>query len=216
MHFSAETPEERLPHKKLSFNPAIEVHRTTLPPAMTSMESRLYYSKSELASITLEAKRVVDSRGQRMFDSLAAGLEDEDCLRGLESLTSPSRKVKKVLAAKGILKYHRIISERDDIPPERKHLLLATASSKISERARLVSLETARMDSLRVFGADYRIPVELVPVETTSFFAFKPKCNTGDSLLSLRKRASDNIGDERQPTKKCRSDHTTFSSRPFI
>ena len=125
--------------------------------------------------------------------------------------------MKQVLATKGILKYHRIISEHDDIPSERKRLLLATASSKISEWARLVSLETARVDSLRVFGADYLIPVELVPVETTSFFPFKPKCNTGDSLLSLRIRATvNNIDDDEQPTKKRRSDHATFSSRPFI
>ena len=213
MRFLSETPEERLPRKKVSFNPAIEVRRTMLSsPAMKRNDSRLYYSKSELASITLEARRVVDSRGQR--DHIV-GLEDEDCLRGLESLTSPSRKVKRVLATKGILKYHRIISERDDIPPERKQLLLAAASSRISERARLVSLETARMDSLRVFGADYIIPVDLVPVETASKFAFEPKCNTGDSLLSLRKRATVII-DDKQPTKKCRSDHTTLSSRPFI
>ena len=213
--FAEETPEERPPRKKVSFNPVVQVRRRTLPPSviMTSLKSSLYYSKSELASINLEAKRIVDSRGR--LDS-PAGLEDEGCLRGLESMTSPTRKVKKVLATKGILKYHRIISERDDIPAERKHLLLATASSKISEWARLVSLEAARVDSLRVFGADYLIPVELVPVETTSFCPFKPRCNTGDSLLSLRKRSTANVDDERQPAKKCRSDHTTFSPRPFI
>jgi len=226
--FAEETPEERPPRKKVSFNPVVQVRRRTLPPpVMTSLKSSLYYSKSELASINLEAKRVVDSRGRldsptgredegclRGLESMT--LEDEDCLRGLESMASPSRKVKKVLATKGILKYHRIISERDDIPAERKHLLLATASSKISEWARLVSLEAARVDSLRVFGADYLIPVELVPVETTSFCPFKPRCNTGDSLLSLRKRSTANVDDERQPAKKCRSDHTTFSPRPFI
>lgn len=117
-------------------------------------------------------------------------LGEDESMRGLE-FTHPARQTRKQLARKAVLKYQRLISNRHtSAPSHEKSDMLASASAKLSEWSRLVSIETARIDSLDVFSAEYLIPVDLEPVEITSFPLLKFKTTEGSSKTKERSKSS--------------------------
>ncbi|EJK60809.1 hypothetical protein THAOC_18779, partial [Thalassiosira oceanica] len=112
------------------------------------MKSSLFYTKGELNEIALRAKAIACSKKIDAPNCVVELGDEYDCLRGLESVMFPARRMTRILVRKQILKCHRLIAARDDLSIDRKQLLLAKASSKITEWARRISLETARIDSL--------------------------------------------------------------------
>ena len=165
--------------RRVSFKARVSVRQSRSPSPTLKMKSSLFYSTRELKGIALRAKAIANLKS--MVDApphCVVGLGDEhDCFRGLESVVFPARRMARMLARKQVLKCHRLLAARDDLSLDRKELMLAKASSKITEWARRVSLETARIDSLRALCADYPIPVETIPVdvELTGLVYFKTK-----------------------------------------
>ena len=159
--------------RRVSFRPRTSVRQSRFPSPALKMKSSLFYSKGELNEIARQAKKIADSK-KIVASNCVVGLGDEyGCLRGLEWVAFPARRSNTMLVRKQILKCHRLIAARDDVSLDRKQRMLAEASSKITEWARRISLETARIDSLRVLAADYPIPVQPIPVEITSMTSSK-------------------------------------------
>ena len=79
------------------------------------------------------------------------GLEADPALRGFERYLYPIRVRNKVLARKAMLKYQKNLNATPNKTSEYKLQLLAAASAKLSQWAKLVAIETARHDSLRVY-----------------------------------------------------------------
>lgn len=198
----------------MSFEPINVVLQSKILAPSMSHESGLHYSRRELNAIALEAISIVRSKRQAAFN-FALDIEAEDeSLRGLEMVNCPARRVDKDLVRNGIIKYHRLLCARKDISTDKKHLLLAAAASKLSNRARLVSLETARIDSLRAFGADYLIPVVTKALDLTDSLQLKREknFNSGNLLLTPRqeiRRVTVDI-DENRPIKKRRADFSNM------
>lgn len=179
----------------------------------------MHYSKAELLTMMQDARTVATSSKKLAahsglaVDPTAASsgdlvrLGDDESMRGLEVIGNlhPARQTNKQLARKAILKYQRLINTRHASASfHERSAMLASASAKLSEWSRLVSVETARIDSLRAFSAEYLIPVELEPVEITSFPLFKFKASEGSksSLVYGTRRVT--ADDDDRPLKKIR------------
>ena len=100
--------------------------------------------------------------------SCLLGLEANPSLRGLELHICPIRVRNKLLVQNFLLKYHRALKCDPTKTNEERQLALAGASAKLNQWSRLVAMETARVDSQRVYDMDYLIPIS-APVTILPF-----------------------------------------------
>ena len=166
--------------KKISFTPSITVHPIHNLSRNQSDKSALYYSRDDLCSFYKDAKSMcrLSSTNLLLDESLLRGAHDvkQDCLlgleanpefRGLEQYVCPIRALNKLLAHKFILKYQRKMNSGACKTKEEKLIALAGACAKVSQWAKSVAMETARLDSLRAHSKDYLIhvggPVAIIP-----------------------------------------------------
>ena len=202
--------------RRVTFKPFVNVRQSRTIRSAED-KSRMHYSKMELLSMVQDARSVAILSSKKLADHsrLAVGpteqspsylerLGNDDSMRGLEFM-HPARQAKKQLVRRAVLKYQRLIENRyASAPYHEKSAMLASASAKLSEWSRLVSIETARVDSLSVFGAQYLIPVELEPVEITSFPLFKFKMREGSTSSLAYKTRRVTADEDDQPLKKIR------------
>ncbi len=88
------------------------------------------------------------------------------------------------------------------ITPDQMGKAMRTASEKLSAWSQLVAQETARLDSIRAYDADYLIQLESAPIEFSSYsdFAFK-----GRELAQEADRAIPSSEGPPRPSKKLRA-----------
>eukprot|EP00986_Skeletonema_menzelii_P012869 scaffold7268_cov159-Skeletonema_menzelii.AAC.2 len=92
--------------------------------------------------------------------------EEDGFLRGIEMLIYPQRSQNKLIARRALIKYQTYLqTQRTDITAEQKASAMRTASEKLSKWSHLVAQETARLDSLRAYDAEYLIPLDDQRVE---------------------------------------------------
>lgn len=196
MHSTSFSSLKNSAKKKVHFKPTCTVRTHTCSGVTKEEKLKLYYSKNDLKVMTLEAQAII-LLSQELPDihnsgtlitmerrdsmlGLDDGSQDNealDSLRGLELIMYPKRKKNKQLALKSLLKYQSFLnSKKPKVGAERKHLALASASTKLNRWSSLVALETARLDALRAFEGDYLIPITNQPeVDIISPFPFYKK-----------------------------------------
>jgi hypothetical protein len=164
---------------------AITVHPIPELSGNEVEKSRLYYSKDEMNSISVEAKAMMLKVSKELSKSGAlpcrasiekqgyiVGLTEDSSLRGLELHFCHTRVVNKVLAMKAIMKYQNTLKSDCTKSNQERMLSLALAITKLSQWSKSVAVETARLDSIRSYGEDYLIPIS-EPVDITPFPAVK-------------------------------------------
>eukprot|EP00581_Thalassiosira_minuscula_P012422 CAMPEP_0183725568 /NCGR_PEP_ID=MMETSP0737-20130205/20758_1 /TAXON_ID=385413 /ORGANISM="Thalassiosira miniscula, Strain CCMP1093" /LENGTH=244 /DNA_ID=CAMNT_0025956591 /DNA_START=213 /DNA_END=947 /DNA_ORIENTATION=- len=168
-----ERKSDKRPSRRLRFQSTVKVQPVDCK--MTKDEkSRSHYSKIELKTFSLKVKAI-----HALSEGLPCGVHttDKDCmiaveantrLRGLELYLCPQRERNKVLAKKALLKYQSKLTADRTKTSEQKALSLASAGAKLSQWARSVAKETARLDSLRAYDGDYLIPID-EPVDIKPF-----------------------------------------------
>ena len=165
--------------RRVSFKPTVTVQPIDCRMAQEE-KSRLYYSKEELNTFLLEVKAIHTlSKGLPDPSSTSGAhattrdcmlaLEADPALRGLELYLCPIRVRNKVLAEKALLKYHKNLNANPNLlASEEKLQSMAATSAKLSHWSNLVAIETARLDSLRVYEGGYLIPIN-EPVDISLF-----------------------------------------------
>ena len=161
--------------KRVSFKPTVVIQ--PIEPLARSQEdkSRLYHSKEEMKAFATEAKSVHILSSSGGNGACTLGLEAYPSLRGLELYLFLGTRVRnKVLAKQAFLRYQHNLNTNTSKAEEEKIMCLSAASQKLSNWSRLVALETARIDSLRVYDEDYLIPIDTDSVDIEPFPAFPP------------------------------------------
>ena len=189
--------------KRVTFKPTVTVHEVDTHYTTQEEKSNLYFTKHELKMINLEVRSICSSLSSKLkktihhqtpqttlclndqasltqrsdCDCVIEAVESDDVLRGLEFFIFPKRFKNKVIARKALLKYQTHLKVKyPDITPEEKARAMRTASVKMTAWSYLVAQETARLDSLRAYEADYFIPlVEPVPLSRVPTLALKKK-----------------------------------------
>jgi hypothetical protein len=96
--------------------------------------------------------------------------EADGFLRGIELLIYPQRFQNKLVARRALIKYQTHLETNcKDVTLEQKAKAMRMASEKLSAWSHLVAKETARLDSLRVYDADYLIPLDDATVKFSSY-----------------------------------------------
>lgn len=160
------------PKKKVTFKPSakVRIYAPTHNSKHVAMEkkSRLYYSKEELQVFDLEAQAICTLSQElpdiRNSGALIVGVSDNctiDSLRGLELIMFPERKQNKLRVTESLLKYQEILNSIPNMDSEQKHKALAAASAKFSLWASNKARDTAYLDSMRAFEAEYLIPIDV-------------------------------------------------------
>lgn len=162
--------------KRVSFKPTVVIQ--PIEPLARSQEdkSRLYHSKEEMKAFATEAKSVHILSSSDPNGACTLGLEAYPSLRGLELYLFLGTRVRNQgIAKQAFLRYQHNLNTKTNKAEEEKIMCLSVASQKLSNWSRLVALETARIDSLRVYdGEDYLIPIETDSVDIEPFPAFPP------------------------------------------
>mmetsp|Transcript_21621 Transcript_21621/g.35142 ORF Transcript_21621/g.35142 Transcript_21621/m.35142 type:complete len:222 (+) Transcript_21621:91-756(+) len=157
------------PRKMLRFKPTATVQ--TIDCAMTEEErSRSYYSNNEMKMFSHKASAIIlskelpdvhsDCEAYTTAQDSLVRLEADPALRGLEKYMCPLRVRNKRLARKALLAYHKKLNAVSNKSSEEKAQILAEASAKVNRWSKLAALETARLDSLQAYDADYFIPID--------------------------------------------------------
>ena len=186
--------------KRVQLHPIVLIQEYSLEPLTREEKAELYYSKSDMDNFMRENKEIALEHEftQKMYNSDCTGEQDDNrsnllaaeedgFLRGIEMLIYPQRAQNKLIARKALMKYQAYLqTKRTDITIEQEAKAMRTASEKLSKWSHLVAQETARLDSLRAYDAEYLIPLDEQRVE----FSPSPE-------LKLFKRAA-------RPFKKAR------------
>lgn len=173
--------------KRVALQPIVSVHEVEAHPMTKEEKAELYYTKDDLKMINLEVRAIFalsnqlpqTTRTTCCIDNQEESNESSDCilpigaadafLRGLEFCVYPQRFHNKLVAQRALLKYQSHLQMNyPNISPEEKAKAMKTASKKLSAWSKLVALETARLDSLRAYDADYLIPLDDPPVKFSS------------------------------------------------
>ena len=128
--------------------------------------------------------------------------EADGFLRGIELLIYPQRFQNKLVARRALIKYQTHLETNcNGITREQKAKAMRMASEKLSAWSQLVAQETARLDSLRAYDADYLIPLDDATVKFSSYpdVTFK-KRESGHEV----KRVTPTSEDPPRPFKKAR------------
>lgn len=198
--------------KRVSFVPTVTVYPITKLSGDEDDKSRLYYSKDEMNSISLEVKAKIRELSGAVAFSSGARTDNQDyildrtadpTLRGLELHLYPTRVVVKVLAMKSIIEYQSALNADSTKSDHEKMLSLAVSVTKLSQWSNVLAVETARLDSIRSCGEDYLIPIS-DPVDIAPFLAFKRRRITNNDGLEVRSFRSEltSLSDKKQPLKK--------------
>lgn len=138
-------------------------------------KSNSYYSKDELDVFHREVKEICKRAMPSNDVPGMIGVEDP-VGRGLELKLCPVRARAKTLVRKALLKQQKKANANPNTTSEQKLLFVAKASAALGRWSRMVALETARLDALRAYEADYLIPIDSpVDIPRFPFLATKPK-----------------------------------------
>eukprot|EP00581_Thalassiosira_minuscula_P012591 CAMPEP_0183729942 /NCGR_PEP_ID=MMETSP0737-20130205/31581_1 /TAXON_ID=385413 /ORGANISM="Thalassiosira miniscula, Strain CCMP1093" /LENGTH=244 /DNA_ID=CAMNT_0025962271 /DNA_START=14 /DNA_END=748 /DNA_ORIENTATION=+ len=176
----------KLSSTRVHFKPTVTIH--PIDNIMDKEEKgSLCYSKEELHASLLE-DNAIDSFSKRaprshlLGDSAIHDLSKESssceadavvqkcmldqeaeeanpALRGLELDLFPIRARNKKLAHRALLEYQKQLNSNPNKTSEEKIQSMAAASAKLSNWSKLVAIETARLDSLRIYESEYLIPI---------------------------------------------------------
>mmetsp|Transcript_4536 Transcript_4536/g.6626 ORF Transcript_4536/g.6626 Transcript_4536/m.6626 type:complete len:220 (+) Transcript_4536:58-717(+) len=169
--------------RRMQMNPIVSVYEYDVQPLTKEEKSELYYSKNDLDYFMLEVKQIAFFHRETgivdpSHSSRSNISEDDDHHRGIEMLIYPQRCQNKLVSRRALLKYQTYLqTKRTDITPEKKAAAMRVASEKLSSWSHLVAQETARLDSIRAYEADYLIPLDDKQVELSSYpeHTFKKK-----------------------------------------
>ena len=164
-------------------NPIVSVHEFDVQRLTKEEKSELYYTKNDLDYFMLEVKQIAFFHRETgivdpSHSSRSNISEDDDHHRGIEMLIYPQRCQNKLVSRRALLKYQTYLqTKRTDITPEKKAAAMRVASEKLSSWSHLVAQETARLDSIRAYEADYLIPLDDKQVEFAPYHehTFKKK-----------------------------------------
>lgn len=164
--------------KRVQLHPIVLIQEYSLEPLTREEKAELYYSKSDIDNFMRENKEIALEHefAQKMYSRDCTGDQDDNrsnvaaeedgFLRGIEMLIYPQRAQNKLIARKALMKYQAYLrTKRTDITTEQKAKAMRTASEKLSKWSHLVAQETARLDSLRAYDAEYLIPLDEQRVE---------------------------------------------------
>lgn len=185
-HLLYELPMASTPNifskKTVTLNPTVSVHEISTQPMTKEEKSELYITIDDYNATILEVKAIAlkhqqlqvqiseenKSKSSNCMGVVAAGAED--IFRGTESRLYPQRFQNRLVARKALIKYQtHLQTNHAGITPQQKANAMRTASEKLSAWSQLVAQETARLDSLRAYDADYYlIPLDDAPVQFSS------------------------------------------------
>lgn len=165
--------------KRVQLHPIVLVQEYGSEPLTREEKAELYYSKNDIYNFMRENKEIALSHNeftQKMYSRDCTGEQDDNrsnlaaegdgFLRGIEMLIYPQRSQNKFIARKALMKYQTYLkTKRTDITIEQKAKAMRSASEKLSKWSHLVAQETARLDSLRAYDAEYLIPLDEQRVE---------------------------------------------------
>ena len=164
--------------KRVRMNPTVLVQEFSVQPLTEEEKSELYYTRNDMNNFILDVKDIAYSHQLtqtmsktdciREQDNVA--VESDGFLRGIELQIYPQRAQNKLIARRALLKYQTYLqTQRTDITPEQKATAMRAASEKLSAWSHKVARETARLDSIRAYDAEYLIPLDDQQVEFTPF-----------------------------------------------
>ena len=190
------------PKMFVSFSQSVTIQPVEKLSTTPEEKARLYYSKDEMRIFSQEAKATQTLLKRRITpEELSASddqtpkrdcmlvLEEDVALRGLEFYLCPIRVQNKILANKAMISYMKILHSDCTKTREEKILRLAGASAKLSRWSRLIAMETARLDSLRAYGAIQKtislnsMPVAILPFPISTTKRRRVTCDEDSKLL---------------------------------
>lgn len=188
--------------RRVTFKPTITVQPIKNIAMQSEDKSRLYYSKDELKTLSLEIKAIHTLSKELSSSSqpcgvhstrkgCIVGLEADPALRGLELYLCSTRVRNKLLARSALLKISGDLKENPLMSYEDRHAALASASSKLTQWSRRIAHETARLDSIRAYGEGSTVIPVNDPVEISPF-----------PVIAKRRRVSCGDRDDAQLTCK--------------
>ena len=164
--------------KRVQLHPTVSVQEFNVEPLTREEKAELYYSQHDIDNFMLENREIAFSHEftQKMCKTGCTdeqdnnrshvAAEEDGFLRGIEMLIYPQRSQNKLIARRALIKYQTYLqTQRTDITAEQKASAMRTASEKLSKWSHLVAQETARLDSLRAYDAEYLIPLDDQRVE---------------------------------------------------
>jgi len=164
--------------KRVTMNPTVTVHEICAKPITKEEKSELYYTKDDYNMTILEVKAIalthqllhVSEEDTSKRSNCTVAAEADGFLRGIESLVYPQRFQNKLVARRALIKYQRHLQTNcNGITLEQKAKAMRMASEKLSAWSHLVAQETARLDSLRAYDANYLIPLNDATVKFSSY-----------------------------------------------
>eukprot|EP00985_Skeletonema_marinoi_P003567 scaffold1542_cov143-Skeletonema_marinoi.AAC.16 len=164
--------------KRVKMNPTVSVHEICAKPITKEEKSELYYTKDDYNMIILEVKAIalthqlphVSEEDTSKRSNCMVVAEADGFLRGIELLIYPQRFQNKLVARRALIKYQTHLETNcNGITLEQKAKAMRIASEKLSAWSQLVAQETARLDSVRAYDANYLIPLNVATVKFSSY-----------------------------------------------
>merc|ERR1712071_117406 len=160
--------------KRVTFKSTVTIQPITKVVTSDDERARLYYSKADMQLEKCAALHACKSASTKRFESnttTCCGLCTTEECRGLELYICHHRLRNKVLAKKAFFVYQHNLHKNKTKSAEEKVQCLAAVSAKLSYWSGQVALETARLDSLRVYNSkDYMIPISETVVAIANTF----------------------------------------------
>jgi hypothetical protein len=161
--------------KRVTFKSTVTIQPITKVVTNEDERERLYYSKADMQLEKCAALHACKSAATKRVESTTTtccGLCTTEECRGLELYICHNRLRKKLLAKKAFFIYqHNNLHKNKTKSAEEKVQCLAAVSAKLSYWSGQVALETARLDSLRVYNhKDYMIPISEAVVAIANTF----------------------------------------------
>lgn len=158
----------------VSFCPVVTVRYIFQSSSTMSNEekSSLYLSQSEIIQIYRNAKKLASTHGNV---SANGSLQMDHSFRGLELSISRERARNSFIARRAIIKYQKQFLSFASMDNDRLREMLAAVSTRLSECARVIALEAARIDMIRAYYEKGQVELSSTlniatsPVEIISF-----------------------------------------------
>mmetsp|Transcript_26359 Transcript_26359/g.39840 ORF Transcript_26359/g.39840 Transcript_26359/m.39840 type:complete len:302 (-) Transcript_26359:1596-2501(-) len=192
----------RFAKKRVTLNPTVSVHEICAKPITKEEKSELYYTKDDYDMTILEVKAIAlthqlpqaseEDTSERSNCMVAA--EADGFLRGIELLIYPQRFQNKLVARRALIKYQTHLETNcNGVTPEQKAKAMRMAGEKLSAWSHKVARETARLDSIRAYDAEYLIPLDDQQVEFTPFpeLTFKRKASFQEEVRRVTPEPED-------------------------
>ena len=163
---------------RVKMNPTVSVHEICAEPITKEEKSELYYTKDDYNMAVLKVKAIalthqlphVSEEDTSKRSNCMVAAEADGFLRGIELLIYPQRFQNKLVARRALIKYQSHLETNcNGITLEQKAKAMRMASEKLSAWSQLVAQETARLDSLRAYDANYLIPLNDAKVIFSSY-----------------------------------------------